>query len=139
MGDTFAEILRPRAIKLKIFIAIPAGNRVGTCYQVNQAYEAAGQLRAEFPNQRLEVIDSLCSSSGYGLLVDGAADLRDAGKSMDETIDWVMAWRKRVHHQFYSTDLKYFRRGENKKQETARDPKRIGAVSCLHAKQNGLL
>lgn len=29
--------------------------------------------------------------------------------------------------------------GENKKQETARDPKRIGAVSCLHAKQNGLL
>ena len=29
--------------------------------------------------------------------------------------------------------------GENKNQETARDPKRIGAVSCLHAKQNGLL
>ena len=29
--------------------------------------------------------------------------------------------------------------GENKKQETARDPKRIGAVSCLRAKQNGLL
>lgn len=34
----------------------------------------------------------------------------DAGKSMDETIDWVMAWRKRVHHPFYSTDLRYFRR-----------------------------
>lgn len=82
----------------------------GMTQAVNQAYEAAGQLRAEFPNQRLEVIDSLCSSSGYGLLVDGAADLRDVGKSMDETIDWVMAWRKRVHHQFYSTDLKYFRR-----------------------------
>ncbi|MEF2564222.1 MAG: hypothetical protein ACLVJ1_05400 [Oscillospiraceae bacterium] len=28
---------------------------------------------------------------------------------------------------------------KTKKQETARDPKRIGAVSCLHAKQNGLL
>lgn len=27
--------------------------------------------------------------------------------------------------------------GENKKQETARNPKRIGAVSCLHAKQKG--
>ena len=27
--------------------------------------------------------------------------------------------------------------GKNKKQETARDPKRIGAVSCLHAKQKG--
>ena len=83
----------------------------GMTQSVNQAYEAAEQLRAEFPGQRLEVIDSLCSSSGYGLLVDGAADLRDADKSMDETIDWVMAWRKRVHHQFYSTDLQYFRRG----------------------------
>lgn len=82
----------------------------GMTQSVNQAYEAAEQLRTEFPDQRLEVIDSLCSSSGYGLLVDGAADLRDAGKSLDETIDWVMAWRKRVHHQFYSTDLKYFRR-----------------------------
>ena len=29
---------------------------------------------------RFEVIDSLCSSSGYGLLVDEAADLRDAGE-----------------------------------------------------------
>ena len=27
--------------------------------------------------------------------------------------------------------------GENKKPETTRDPKRIGAVSCLHAKQKG--
>ena len=82
----------------------------GMTQSVNQAYEAAEQLRAEFPDRRLEVIDSLCSSSGYGLLVDGAADLRDAGKSMDETIEWVMAWCKRVHHQFYSTDLKFFRR-----------------------------
>ena len=56
------------------------------------------------------VIDSLCSSSGYGLLVDGAADLRDAGKSMDEIADWTMAMRQNVHHQFYSTELKFYRR-----------------------------
>lgn len=56
------------------------------------------------------MIDSLCSSSGYGLLVDGAADLRDEGKSMDEITDWVLEKRKKVHHQFYSTELKFYRR-----------------------------
>lgn len=56
------------------------------------------------------MIDSLCSSSGYGLLVDYAADLRDAGRSMDEVIDWVMAHRQRIHHQFYATRLDFYRR-----------------------------
>ena len=56
------------------------------------------------------VIDSLCSSSGYGLLVDAAADMRDAGKSLDETAEWVTANCNKVHHQFYSTELKFYRR-----------------------------
>ena len=56
------------------------------------------------------VIDSLCSSSGYGLLVDEAADLRDAGRSLEETAQWVLANRNKVHHQFFSSDMTQFRR-----------------------------
>lgn len=82
----------------------------GMTNSVNNAMQAAELLRQRFPERKLVVIDSLCSSSGYGLLVDGAADLRDAGRTMEETEQWVMANRQRVHHQFYSTDLKYFRR-----------------------------
>ena len=33
---------------------------------------AAEELRAKYPERKLVVIDSLCSSSGYGLLVDSA-------------------------------------------------------------------
>ena len=40
--------------------------------------------KERYPDRKLIVIDSLCSSSGYGMLVDSAADLRDAGKSIDE-------------------------------------------------------
>ena len=82
----------------------------GMTQSVNNAMRAAETLRSRYPDRRLVVIDSLCSSSGYGLLVDYAADMRDAGASMDETIQWVMEHRRRVHHQFYSTDLKYYRR-----------------------------
>ena len=82
----------------------------GMTASVQNAMLAAEALREKYPERRLVVIDSLCSSSGYGLLVDGAADLRDAGKSLDETADWVLAHRQNVHHQFYSTELKFYRR-----------------------------
>ena len=82
----------------------------GMTASVQNAMLAAETLREKYPERRLVVIDSLCSSSGYGLLVDGAADLRDAGKSLDETADWVLAHRQNVHHQFYSTELKFYRR-----------------------------
>ena len=82
----------------------------GMTASVQNAMLAAETLRKKYPERRLVVIDSLCSSSGYGLLVDGAADLRDVGKSLDETADWVLAHRQNVHHQFYSTELKFYRR-----------------------------
>ncbi len=82
----------------------------GMTPSVNNALRAAEELREKYPERKLVVIDSLCSSSGYGMLVDGAADLRDAGKTLSEVEAWVMENRKCIHHQFYSTDLKFFRR-----------------------------
>ena len=84
----------------------------GQSCSVNNAYLAAAELKDKYPGQKLIVIDSLCSSSGYGLLVDCAADLRDEGKSLDEVAQWVLDNRNKVHHQFFSTDLSYYRRGE---------------------------
>ena len=77
---------------------------------VTNALKAAEQLRAKYPERKLIVVDSLCSSSGYGLLVDGAADLRDQGASMEEIEQWLLANRRHVHHQFFSTDLTHYRR-----------------------------
>lgn len=82
----------------------------GMTASVQNAMLAADALREKYPQRRLVIIDSLCSSSGYGLLVDGAADLRDSEKTLDETADWVTAHRQKVHHQFYSTELKFYRR-----------------------------
>ena len=83
----------------------------GMTKSVERAQEAAQALREKYPSRRLVVIDSTCSSSGYGMLVDDAADLRDRGESMETVEAWVLAHSHRIHHQFYSTDLKYFRRG----------------------------
>lgn len=82
----------------------------GQSGSVHNAFLAAAELRAKYPERKLVVIDSLCSSSGYGLLVDSAADLRDQGKSLEEVEQWVLAHRNRVHHQFFSSDMTQFRR-----------------------------
>ncbi len=82
----------------------------GMTNSVANALQAAELLRDKHPERKLVVLDSLCSSSGYGLLVDTAADLRDEGKSLDEIAEWVLDNRNTVHHQFYSVDLKYFKR-----------------------------
>ena len=82
----------------------------GMTNSVANAREAAETLRAAFPERKLIVLDSYCSSSGYGLLTDYAADLRDEGKSITETASWVVEHAKAVHHQFFTVDLQYFRR-----------------------------
>ena len=82
----------------------------GMSASVNNAIAAAENLCARYPSHKLLVIDSLCASSGYGLLVNAAADLRDKGKSVDEAAQWVNENRLRVHHQFFTTDLQYFKR-----------------------------
>lgn len=82
----------------------------GMSASVFNAMDAADELREKYPGRKIMVIDSLCSSSGYGLLVDEAADMRDRGCSMEEVAQWVMENRKRVNHQFYSTELEYYRR-----------------------------
>ena len=82
----------------------------GMTTSVNNAFEAADELREKYPDRKIVVIDSYCSSSGYGMLVDYAADMRDRGCSLDEIIEWVEAHCHKIHHQFFCTDLKYFRR-----------------------------
>ena len=82
----------------------------GQSGSVHNAFLAAEELRKKYPDRKLVVIDSLCSSSGYGLLVDCAADLRDEGKSLDEVAQWVLDNRNKVHHQFFSSDMTQFRR-----------------------------
>ena len=47
----------------------------GQSGSVHNAVAAAKLLQEKYPDKKLVVIDSLCSSSGYGLLVDAAADL----------------------------------------------------------------
>lgn len=77
----------------------------------NSATIAASELREKYPERKLTVVDSLAASSGYGLLMDMAADLRDSGMSMDDLCIWIIENRLKIHHWFFSTDLTFYVKG----------------------------
>lgn len=78
---------------------------------LNSALIAKEELDEKYPDRKLYIVDSLAASSGFGLLVDKLADMRDEGKSIDEVYEWAEANKKRLHHWFFSTDLTFFVKG----------------------------
>lgn len=77
----------------------------------NSACVAGAEMRLRYPDRTILILDTLGASSGYGLLMDAAADLRDQGVTLEAAAEWVMNHRLSVHHWFFSTDLTSFKRG----------------------------
>ncbi|HPJ02404.1 MAG TPA: DegV family protein [Candidatus Limiplasma sp.] len=83
----------------------------GVSGSYNSAVIARDMLKEKYPDRTVRVVDGLAASSGYGLLMDKLADLRDAGKTVDETADWAEEHKLEVQHWFFSTDLTFFIKG----------------------------
>ncbi|WP_406242616.1 DegV family protein [Tissierella carlieri] len=77
----------------------------------NSACMAKEELLSRYPEQKIMIVDSLGASSGYGLLTDLAADMRDRGSSIEEVYEWLEGNKLNVHHWFFSTDLTHYKRG----------------------------
>lgn len=77
----------------------------------NSACIAKQELEEKYPERKIYVVDSLGASSGYGLIMETLADMRDAGKTIDEVYEWLEANKLRMHHWFFSTDLSFYVRG----------------------------
>ena len=78
---------------------------------VNSARAAAQELKKDFPDREICVVDSLAASSGYGLLIDKLAELRDAGYSLKDLHRYAEDHKLYLHHWFFSTDLTFYIRG----------------------------
>ena len=77
----------------------------------NSAKIAAAEVRAEFPDRKLLLVDTLAASSGLGLFAEMVADIRDEGKTIDEAYEWAEASKLNLHHWFTASDLTAFVKG----------------------------
>lgn len=78
---------------------------------INSANIAKSVLEERYPDRKIYIIDSLGASSGYGLIMDTLARMRDEGKSIDELAHFLENHRLNLQHWFFSTDLTFYIKG----------------------------
>ena len=105
----YSEFFRPILESGKDIVHLTLSSGISGSY--NSCMIAAEELKAEFPDRKIIIIDSLAASSGYGLLVDFAADLRDSRLSCEEAAKIIESKKNNLHHWFFSTDLTSYYRG----------------------------
>lgn len=68
-------------------------------------------LKEDYPDRKIMSVDSLCASSGEGLLVYLAAKEKEKGKTIEELFDWVEENRLNICHWYKVDDLFQLKRG----------------------------
>ena len=77
----------------------------------SSAQIARETLLETYPDREIVLVDSLGASSGYGMLVDSAAKLKQSGATLHENQQWLNEHKLHLHHWFFSTDLTSYYRG----------------------------
>ncbi len=107
--DEYIEYFTPFLEQGKDIIHVTLSSGISGTF--NSANIAKAELQEKYPDRKIYIVDSLGASSGYGLLMDKLADLRDSGMSIDELRDWAEENKLKLHHWFFSTDLTFFVKG----------------------------
>lgn len=105
----FIEFFEPFLKEGKDILHVSLSSGLSGSY--NSALAAAKELKAKYPQRKIYAVDSLGASSGYGLLMDKLADLRDEGCDIDKLRNWAEDNKLKMHHWFFSTDLTSYIRG----------------------------
>lgn len=106
---------------------------------INSAHLAAENLINKYPDRKIYIIDSLGASSGYGLLIDSMADMRDQGMGIDELREYAENSKLHVHHWFFSTDLTFYIRGGRVSKTAGAIGSVLGICPLLNIDSDGLL
>lgn len=107
--EEFREYFEPFLKEGKDILHVTLSSGISGVF--NSAKLAADELMEQYPDRKICVVDSLGASSGYGLMMDKMADLRDEGKTFDEACLWLEENKLKLHHWFFSTDLTFYIRG----------------------------
>ena len=135
--ESWADCLRPILAGGDdvLLIAFSSGLS-GTC---QAAMIAADDLREEFPERTIEVVDGLCASAGQGLLVHYALKNRAQGMSLADNACWVRGNVQNVIHWFTVDDLMHLCRGGRVSKTSAVLGSIVRIKPVMHVDEKGKL
>lgn len=101
----FAELLKKNRHILYIGLSPHLSQHFANCEM------AVREIREEDPEADIALVNVLSISAGQSLLIRGAVAMREAGKSMRETAQWLQDNRLHSVVFFSVDDLNYLKRG----------------------------
>ena len=108
----------------------------GTCNSMKIAGE---ELKEEYPEAKVIVIDTLCACLGEGLLLYKALQQKAAGKTIQETADWVEENKLHICHDVTVDDLNHLHRGGRISKATAVVGTMVKIKPIIHMDNEGKL
>ena len=103
----YIDFFRPMLERDEDILLVSMSSGISGAY--SSACMAAHQLREEFPQRQIILVDTFSASLGEGLMVLRAADCRDQGMSLLDTANFLNELRYHMCQVFTVGDLKYLR------------------------------
>lgn len=73
--------------------------------------DAIEELKETYPDRTIVNVDTCCVSGGLGMLVEKVMKLYEAGKSMQEVLDYIEEIKLTIAHRFTVDDLNWLKKG----------------------------
>ena len=108
----------------------------GTC---NSMKIAAEELKEEYPEAKIIVVDTLCACLGEALLLYYALKQKDAGKTIEEVAQWAEENKLHVCHNVTVDDLFHLHRGGRVSKTAAVLGTMVKVKPIIHMDDNGAL
>lgn len=105
----------------------------------NFAREAAEEIMSEYEGSKVVVVDSLCASAGYGLLLKLLVEKKAVGATIDEVATFAENTKMNVMHWFTVDDLKYLKAGGRISATTALLGGMLNIKPVMKVDENGKL
>ena len=107
--EDFEQIFRAHAEAGRAVLCLVFTSKMSGC--VGSARNARDLVLEDFPDARIEVIDSAAATVTESTMVENAVAMRDAGCSLDETVTWLEA-EKATNQIFFTVgNLDYLIKG----------------------------
>ena len=102
---------------------------------VGSARNARELVLEDYPDARIEVMDSTAATVTESIVVENAVAMRDAGCSLDEAVDWLSAERATNHIFFTVGNLDYLIKGGRIGKVTGRAANSLGIKPMILFKE----
>ena len=133
----FEDVFKAVAEQGKDVLYIGFTSALSCTYQ--NAKNAAEEVSEQFPERKIYTVDSLCASTGGGLLTYLVCKQKEQGADIEACRDYAEKMKDRIIHEFTVDDLGQLKRGGRISAATALVGSMLNIKPLLHVSDDGRL